>query len=935
MPARVTESLIVGRDEELMEIHAFLERRHELPRALLLEGEAGIGKTTLWRAGLDAADQDAFRILSAQAAPSESKLAFAIVGDLLEGDVADVLPELRGPQRRALEIALLLEEGGSVAPDPRTIATALVETLRLLARKRALLVAIDDVQWIDAASRVALEFALRRLGHEALALLLTRRGEPDEPLPLGLGHAPQDDVFTRLHIGPLSLGALNELLRTRLGFSCPRPTLRRLTEESGGNPFFALEFARALQRHGLRIEPGDPLPVPATLQGLVADRLAALPTRTHEALLVVALASEPTAELVGRALSGDPWKRLLPAVEAEAIELEGDSIRFTHPVVASVVRESADVRRRRDAHRRLADAVAALEERAWHLAFATQLPDAEVARVVEEAARTAAARGAPAAAASLLEHAWRLTPRGAEKAAERRVAAARLHFTAGDAHRAEELLEQALREARPGIGRARILHELGTVESETRGVREGSSRYYEALREAKDEPALQASIHRDLASDLRFTHGMETARKHAEAAVALAREAGDRRALADAMGFAALLRFNVGEPGSLALAEQAMAIAEEDATPSCEPREMLAHQLVWSGRFAEARPVLEELRRELSARGDVDENSPLWYLAHLELRAGNWRRAAEHADAQHALVLQSGREGGLAVALWPNALVAAHRGDLEAATAIAHQGLGLAEASGARSAIVVHESVLGFVELSRDNPREAWSHLAVAMEVSETLAQLNREPAMTFVMSGRADAIEALLALGAQAEARALLEPWEALARSLDRPWPLSVALRCRGLLLAAENDLPSALAAFEESLAQHGRAEDPFQLARTLLAAGAAQRRAKQRRAARGSLERAQALFVELGAPPWAEKARVELGRIGGRRSSGVALTATERRLAELAAEGRSDKEIGAALFVTPKTVGTGLSRIYAKLGVHSRTELAHLLSRQRASKV
>jgi DNA-binding CsgD family transcriptional regulator len=926
---------LIGRDNELAEIRAFLEDSRPLPRVLLLEGEAGIGKTTLWRAAVDLADGASFRVLSAQTAASEVEFAFALANDLIEDDVRDLLPELPRPQRRALETALLLEDPGSAPPDPRTIATAFLGTLRLLARKRQLLLAIDDVQWIDAASRRALEFALRRLGDEPIAFLLTRRAELDEPPPLGLGRAITADAVTRLHVGPLSLGALNELLRIRLGFICPRPMLRRLADESGGNPFFALEFARALQRRGVRVEPGEPLPVPTTLYELVADRLTALPAPTREALLVVALAFKPTVELVDRALDGDAWERILPAVDADAIRVEGSSIGFTHPLVAAALQTSVDAHRRRDTHRLLAGVVAAPEERAWHLALATEAPDAETARELEIAAEAAAARGAPATAASLLEHAWRLTPSGAGEANERRVAAARMHFRAGDARQAEELLAQALREASSGVARAHVLHELAGVERETRGARQGTDRYYEALEEATDAPALRASVQRQLASILRFTGDVDTAREHAAAAVALAREAGNRRTLAEAIAFAALLQFNAGEPGSFALTDQAIAVAEADPAPAYEPRLVLGHQLMWSGRFADARPVLEELQREFSARGDVSEIDVLWYLAQLELRAGNWAGASEHTDALRALVLQSGREDVERTALWPTALVAAHRGDLDPAAAMSEHGLALAQASGARTGIVIHRGVLGFVELSRGNPRQAGTHFVAAHDNFTALGI--REPAMVFVMSGLPDAIEALLLLGAQAQAqaRALLEPWEERARSLDRPWPLSVALRCRGLVLSAENDLASALGAVEESLAQHERAEDPFQLARTLLVAGALQRRAKQRRAARESLECAQALFAELGAPVWADRAGIELGRIGGRRPSGGRLTVSERRLAELVAEGRSNKEIAATLFVTPKTVGTMLSRIYAKLGVHSRTELAHVVAERGAGKV
>ena len=723
----MTGALLIGRDEELAEIHAFLRGWSASPCALLLEGEAGIGKTTLWRAGQEAAGKYLFRVLTAHAGASESELPFTALGDLLEGQVTGVLPDLPDPQRRALEIALLLEDPGSTAPEPRTIGTALLGAFRQLARERPLLVAIDDVQWLDAASRDALEFVFRRLSDEPIALLLTRRGEPDEPLPLGLGRAPADDV-TRLRIGPLSVGALGELLRTRLGLSWPRPTLRRLADESGGNPFFALEFARTVQRRGLRVEPGEPLPVPATLQELVADRLVGLPPRTHETLLVVALASDPTVELLGCALEGDPWERLAPAVQAEVVELEGDSIRFTHPLVASVVKVSVDVGRRRDAHRLLAEVVAAPEERGWHLALATRTADAEVAGWVEQAAATAAARGAPAAAASLLEHAWRLTPKGACDALDRQVAAARLHRLAGDAQRAEGLLHRALPEAPPGIARARVLYELEESEFFTRGALQAVRRSHEALRELERSPegglALQASIHFNLALGLRGTRDLSSARQHSEAAVELARRAEDASVLAEATAVAAMLQFDAGEPGSIALGRHALTIA---GGPPGLVTHCLGHQLLWSGRFAQARPLFEELQREMSVRGDTNEGVVRWYLANLELRAGNWRQACEHAESVSELAVQNGWVGD-SLLLHSSAQLAAYQGDLHAAVTRAHRGVALAEAEGSPFGRAVYGGVLGLVELSRDDHRTACAHLEAANEVLEAAGI--REPGL-------------------------------------------------------------------------------------------------------------------------------------------------------------------------------------------------------------
>ena len=192
------------------------------------------------------------------------------------------------------------------------------------------------------------------------------------------------------------------------------------------------------------------------------------------------------------------------------------------------------------------------------------------------------------------------------------------------------------------------------------------------------------------------------------------------------------------------------------------------------------------------------------------------------------------------------------------------------------------------------------------------------------------DLLDALLSVGQVDRAAETVAPWETRARTLDRAWALAVAARVRAVVHAAGGELDEAFACFEEALAEHERATDPFQQARTLLALGATERRAKRRRAARETLERALAVFEELPAPLWAEKTRAELARIGGRVASRGELTEGEQRIAALVAEGRSNREVAAALFLTEHSVETALSRVYRKLGVRSRTELANRLARE-----
>ena len=292
---------VVGRDEELAAIARFLGEDPRPASALVLEGEAGIGKTTLWREATEQAAARAYLVLAARPAEADEQLSYAAVGDLLAGVLDQVLAELPAPQRSALEVALLLVDRPDPAPDRGTIAFAFLSGLRALARDTPVALAIDDVQWLDPPSAELVRFAAQRLADAPVRLLVAKRGVGGGPAPLELERALPHRV-ARLSVGPLSLGALHELLRTRLGTSFARPTLRRLHEASGGNPFYALEMARALNDRGGRVDPGLPLPIPAAFEDLLGSRLRALPEPTREALLVAAISSETTLTLLETAL---------------------------------------------------------------------------------------------------------------------------------------------------------------------------------------------------------------------------------------------------------------------------------------------------------------------------------------------------------------------------------------------------------------------------------------------------------------------------------------------------------------------------------------------------------------------------------------------------------------------------------------------------------
>ena len=276
---------IVGRESELATLAKFVEDAGDEPTALVVEGDAGMGKTTLWNACIDNATANGRLVLSCGPGTAERRLAFAALDDLLRDVVDEALPALPAPQRNALEAALLLERAGDEPPDPRTIAVAFLSCVRELASRRPVLIAIDDAQWIDPSSARLVEFAARRLRNEQVGLLVARRTETSAEPPFGLGRTFGDDL-RHLELEPLTVGAIQHLVRTDLGVALPRPALRQVYETSGGNPFYALELARALARRD-PIEPGHPLPVPSTLDGLVRERLAGQPDSVQHVLAVV------------------------------------------------------------------------------------------------------------------------------------------------------------------------------------------------------------------------------------------------------------------------------------------------------------------------------------------------------------------------------------------------------------------------------------------------------------------------------------------------------------------------------------------------------------------------------------------------------------------------------------------------------------------------
>jgi DNA-binding CsgD family transcriptional regulator len=915
---------LVGRERELGRVRAFLDQIADEPTKLLLEGEAGIGKTTLWRAGLKEAGKRGFQVLEARPAAAERDLSFAGLADLLSS-AHDEISGLPAPQRRALRIALVLDEPEGDPPEQRAIATAVTELLRRVSLEQPVVIGLDDVQWLDAPSGAAIEFAFRRLGEARASVLATSRVTPATPISFADGE--------RMSIGTLMLDELDALIQERLDARFLRPALRQLEQASGGNPFYALELAASLLRSPKKLAPGERLPIPKHLRTIVAGRLEELTPRALEASLATATLAQPTVAAVHAAIE-DGEAAIAEAVSSAILEREGEALRFTHPLFAASVYDDAPADVRRAMHKRLAQVISEPEERARQLAEGADGPDATIAAFVEAAAASVAARGAPDAAVRLAKRAVALTPPGRREALhKRRLDCARYSFAAGDPSHAEALLEQQLQEARPGREHADVQFQLGRVRADREGSHAAKACYERALEELGEhqELELQAMILVELACIPGVDLGTS------ERGLALAEWLGKPDLLARALGIHGLKLTLEGRPVPDELWRRALEL--ESATGELRfdgPTSLYCYAAFITGDLKTAAEHGQRITASMRQRGDPKLPNALLDLSEEARVSGDLEAATRYADEAHDLIVQTGRDALMPQCLLWKARAALLRGDLVPARRWTDEALTLVERLPPEDAWRVNAHALGhsvLAQVAQISGADAQAHRSFAVAIES--ARAGGRPAQHMLSELIASDIESLLALGEFDEASLQLERLLEMQEKLGFTTLDALVARAQGLAAAAAGDstealrqLARAVEAFE-SLPQPW----PFQVAKTLLALGAAQRRARQRLAARETLERAFEIFERLGARLWAEKTHSELERIGGRPTRPGALTATESRVAEIVAAGHSNAEVARELFMSPKTVEWNLSKIYRKLRVRSRAELAAKVANRAAS--
>lgn len=912
---------IVGREPELAAVQRFVRDVDQGPASLVLEGLAGIGKTAIWTQSVLDAQANGVLVRACRCGEPDAAWAFSGLGDLLEGLDATVLAELPVVQQRALSAALLLSEATESSPGDRVVGVAVLGVLRALARAGPLVLAVDDIQWLDASSRRVLTFALRRLGREPVRLIASCRTGPlaDMAQAADLGLPGE-----RIVVGPVSIGILQRIVQTQLSHRFSRPTLTRLHHATGGNPMVCLEMARALQRRGREPAAGEPLQVPADLRMLVTERLRILTGPTRELLLFTAGLAQPTIAAVSAAV-GDPKvsaRCLDEAVAAGVLELDGERVRFTHPLIASIPYASMapDVRRR--LHERLAATVTDPEEHARHSALGSTERSSVVAAALDTAARRARARGSIDAAAELAELAVARTPPSEPGELLRRtVDAAKYLFLLGDVLRARAILTQGLEAAPPGPSRVRGLLLQATIASWEQGDATVASWCEQAMAEAGDEELARALCHATLAAIRSSSAAMDLF--HAESAVRLleAMDAPPSHLLANALTNVACNACRLGHGLAVATLERAAALqADEDPVPVEERAGMgLGMYLKVVDRFEESRIWLKKMWTAAVDDGD-DSALPitLGHLATLECWAGEYDLALEYAVEGREHAARMGVRAPMPQSA--HALVLAHRGRLDEARALGERDLATDDALGYVAAGALHLRSLGFTELLAGNPRAAAEHLLRGLSISSEVFGI-REPA---ILRLHADAVAALVALERIDDAQRLTHHLDVSSAANHLPWSTAMAGRCHGLLKVVAGDVPAALELLQQSLVDHQRLPMPFEEARTRLLYGSVLRRAGHRNDARRELEAARAVFIGLGTPIQLEQARAELASVGGWPARTGALTPVEARIAALVAAGQTNREVAGTLFMSARTVESHLGRIYRKLGLRSRTELA-----------
>ena len=906
--------MLYGRRKERTQIGALLKgARGGQGGVLVVRGEAGIGKHALLA---DAVEQaTGFRLLHTSGVEAEVGLAFAGLQQLL-GPVLDRLDRVPAPQAQALQAAF-----GLVEPETKTnrflVELGALSLLAVVAAEQPLLCLIGQARWLDAASADTLVFVARRLQAERLVVLFAARD--------GEARTFQAPGLPELRLGGLDPVAAGELLAAQAASGILAPQVReRLLAEAGGNPLALLELPATLSSEQLagRVLLPQRLPLSTRLQQVFLERVRGLPEASQR-LLVVA-AAEDTGELatILAAASGlgVDKEALEPAEQAGLVHVSGSQLGFRHPLVRSAIYQHATVFGRQAAHRALVEVLQGAQQadrRAWHLAAATLGPDEPVARMLEASADRARRRGGPAAAAAALGRAADLTVEEAARA-RRLVAAAESLWEAGHPTQARALLDQVDPAVADASVRARLAHVRGAIELATGTPATACTLLVEAARLLAGSDPEQATELLVLATWAALAAN-QLHRIVQEISPAISRLPGQQdvrvQRVADSLLAAGLA------PGP----PPATTIHPPRKTATSWP--VPAFTWMWpmlivaqpTGAEVTADQRYAEAVAARRAAGTVSRLTvALANLALAEGYLGRWPGAISSASEGLRLATETGQHATAGHCLVLLASFAAEQGRADDCRRLAEEAIAVATRLGLAVVAAFAAWTLATLELTQGRPGAALERLLVLSTPQHPTAHA----AVALLATGTL--IEAAARAGRLEGMEPVVARFERWARRDPRTWTKVIAHRCRALV----SDGQDAEQQFQAALAVEGLGELPFEVARTELAYGEWLRRARRRADARIHLRAALEAFERLGAAPWADRAREELrasGETARKRdpSTRQRLTSQELQVAHLAAQGLSNQQIAERLFVSRHTVGYHLHKVYAKLGITSRTEL------------
>ncbi|MFF9001093.1 ATP-binding protein [Streptomyces achromogenes] len=908
---------LLGRDADLAFIQSFLGNTEVHGAALLLSGEAGVGKSAVLDAVAAGAAHNGVRVLRAAGVQFEADISYAGLNQLLV-PLFDELDVLGNPHRDALRVAVGI--GGGPAPDRLLTSTAVLLLLRLIAAETPLLLVVDDLPWLDRATNAVLGFVARRLVGSRIGFLAASRTGSDSFF--------ESSGLTEHRLAPLDDAASAELLA--LAHPDVSPAVRRrIAAEARGNPLALVELPVALSAEQRAILAAVPTVLPLTerLKAMFASRVAALPERSRELLLIAAL--DGTGDLAtieaaaaGRAAIDD----LAPAERSRLVTVSADNRRlsFRHPLIGSAVVEPATASERRRTHQALADVLGdQLERRAWHLGEAARGPDATVAALLEETARRRLRRGDALGAVTALTRAAGLSPTAADESRRLAEAAYVGVDSSGELEDASRLLAGA-RLAHPGTGR-------------------------QSLHAAAASAFLLINRDGDIDTAYRLLVGAVESGDHGY-------DASDE-ALVEALHLLVLLCWYGGEPALwqplLAFVDRltpeppevlwviVRTFADPARTgPSALPRlkELIATvgddptrvirvgtASVFADRLGDFRTATRGLVEQGRA-GAAPARRHLGALMHLGLdyfHLGRWDDAAELAAEGLALCTDHDYRFFAWYFQYVRAAVAAARGDAETAVALTEEIVRWATPRGVLGARFFACHARALAALGSGDFETAYRH-ACALSPPGTVA-----PYVPIAMWGAMDLVEAALRTGREQEAAAHAAAMRASAMAELSPRLELLVVACEALTAPGEE----SVALFERALALPGPERWPFDAARIRLFHGERLRRLRATTEAREQLTHAMEAFQRLGAKPWVARAAGELRASGLSAPASVrprpaALTAQELQIATLAATGLTNKQIAERLFLSHRTIGTHLYQIYPKLGISSRAALRDALS-------